>query len=730
IISMAEGNRQVDLISRDPDFQEISRKDLPTDIYDPRLRPWYTQSVAEGRTVWTDPYIFFTSQQPGITVASPVQSSDGETLGVVGVDIEFGEISNFLANLEIGQTGRAFIFDSEGAVMAFPGGLQLRESEGKLRFATVEEIGDPEALAALKTLETGEDGFIIGEEPFRRITTDGKTNLTIFTRIAEARWPWLVAVQVPEEDFIGALKDNQRSNIALAVTISGVSALIGLLIARSIIRPINALKAQSDRVAQGAFPAPRPIQTSYAELRGAGAAFARMARWLQQYRETSEAFAAKQIETSADLSRRVSERTQELTDSNTQLAREVEERRIIEKVLSKEVELHRSTSQALRAARDRAHAASRAKSRFLSNVSHEVRTPLNAILGFTALIRHNRNNPDRMEQYAEHITEAGKQLLGIMDQILDLASIEAGRNQFAIQELDAAEIVASASSQIAVLAREAGLIFRDDTDIQPGCHIRADRVRYTQVLMNVASNAIKYNRPGGTIYLRAEVLEGVLRIEIEDTGVGITPEREAEVFEPFNRLGAEATDVEGTGIGLSLSKELVERMKGQIGFTSTLGKGSTFWIDIPMRTPEDLDTHASSSPLVHPVRLLLVEPQLNSVAQLPLPPQKTEMLNVDLARNGTEAISLAARNRYDMIVVDLDLPDSHGEGLLAELRAAGIPADVPAFALTSEAVEVAEGMLRQAGFRACLTKPISLRQLYRLVEQRARLLLQDRPAAE
>ncbi|MEL6426136.1 MAG: cache domain-containing protein, partial [Pseudomonadota bacterium] len=148
IISMAEGNRQVDLISRDPDFQEISRKDLPTDIYDPRLRPWYTQSVAEGRTVWTDPYIFFTSQQPGITVASPVQSSDGETLGVVGVDIEFGEISNFLANLEIGQTGRAFIFDSEGAVMAFPGGLQLRESDGKLRFATVEEIGDPEALAA------------------------------------------------------------------------------------------------------------------------------------------------------------------------------------------------------------------------------------------------------------------------------------------------------------------------------------------------------------------------------------------------------------------------------------------------------------------------------------------------------------------------------------------------------------------------------------------------------
>ncbi|MEL6680983.1 MAG: ATP-binding protein, partial [Pseudomonadota bacterium] len=282
--------------------------------------------------------------------------------------------------------------------------------------------------------------------------------------------------------------------------------------------------------------------------------------------------------------------------------------------------------------------------------------------------------------------------------------------------------------QIAVLAREAHIAFVNEADLPAGVMLRADRVRLIQVLMNVASNAIKYNRPDGTIYLRTQMLEGVLRIEIEDTGIGISPEREAEVFEPFNRLGAEATDVEGTGIGLSLSKELVERMKGQIGFTSLAGSGTTFWIDMPMRAADPADACANGfAPLLHPVRLLIVEPQM---INLPVFGSEAEMLHVDLARSGEAAMALAAQHRYDLIIVDLELPDSHGEGLLSELRAAGIPSDVPAFALTSEPEDKASGMAIQAGFRACLTKPVSPRELYRLVEQRARILLEDRPAAE
>jgi len=250
--------------------------------------------------------------------------------------------------------------------------------------------------------------------------------------------------------------------------------------------------------------------------------------------------------------------------------------------------------------------ASRAKSDFLSGMSHELRTPLNAIVGFAELLQ--MKTPDngltvKQQDYVSHILEGGNHLLVLVTQLLDLAGIEAGRLNLSIAAIDVGIVLRYVQGLMAPIAQKAEVNFIVDVPK----HIpdaRADELRLRQVLLNFISNAIKYNNAGGEVVLTAETIADGVRFKVSDNGNGIPPDRSEELFQPFSRLGAEHSKVSGTGIGLAFSRKVVEAMGGTVGFESEVGKGSTFWVDLPAEPSAAAAVEAAQPAAEKPFRSL------------------------------------------------------------------------------------------------------------------------------
>jgi PAS domain S-box-containing protein len=390
--------------------------------------------------------------------------------------------------------------------------------------------------------------------------------------------------------------------------------------------------------------------------------------------------------------------------------------------VTRDITERRRAEEALELARQEAEQASAAKSLFLSRMSHELRTPLNAILGFAQLLELDRARAGGTDRASiEQILRAGRHLLALIDEVLDIARIEAGKLGLSIAPVTISAMVAEAVG-LSLPEAESRRIALVNTvgDLPP---VAADQRRLLQVLLNLLSNAIKYNHDGGEVLIAARVAEGRVRITVTDTGIGIEADQAGELFQPFTRLAAGAARSEGTGLGLSLSRALVEAMDGAIGYAPRAdgGEGACFWFELPLAEeaarPDPLPPAAAQASLAAPrqVTILLVEDNLanaqliEAVIARHLP--EARLVSAMQARLG---LDLARRHRPDLVLLDLHLPDRDGDWVLGEL-AADQP-ELPVILLTADAI-AAQGDWRARGAAAVLTKPIDVPALLAAMDQ-------------
>ena len=383
-----------------------------------------------------------------------------------------------------------------------------------------------------------------------------------------------------------------------------------------------------------------------------------------------------------------------------------------------------ASHNALLEAKVAAEKANHAKSEFLSSMSHELRTPLNAILGFAQVLEWGKKNPldERQKEQIHHIMKGGDHLLKLIDEVLDLAKIEAGFLTLSMEPVETKPLLDECLVVAGSLAAGREIIIQDRT-AQTLPALWTDHLRCKQAILNLLSNAVKYNRTGGTIWVDAEERDGrILRVSITDTGDGIAEDRQSELFQPFSRLGAEATETEGTGIGLALTHQLVEEMKGEISFSSTLGEGSTFWIDFPLADDDYVhETTASLNTVASKVakktfpdgeRLLLyVEDNPANLALMIDIVEDIPRLSLISAHTAELGLAMAADRKPDVIILDINLPGMNGIEAVQKLKEREATQNIPVLALSANAMPKTIEKGIQAGFRKYLTKPVNIVEL-------------------
>lgn len=401
---------------------------------------------------------------------------------------------------------------------------------------------------------------------------------------------------------------------------------------------------------------------------------------------------------------RIAERTAELEESNRSFRRAKEE---------------------AEQASAEAEQANQAKSEFLSRMSHELRTPLNAILGFGQILQMYEL-PPKAKEGVEHILAGGQHLLQLINEVLEITRSDAGRMEIALEAVSVREVVSEVAELIQPLAAEAKVALKVEPPIAPTQYVLADKQRLKQVLLNLMANAVKYNNAGGCVCVTSTLKDDdKVKIAVRDNGFGIAEVDIKKLFMPFERLGAEARQVEGTGLGLMLSKHLTEAMGGTIQVSSELAQGSTFSVEMPTSAPpvECITTKPSSFIRVQQTadervrRVLLIEDNIANYKLVEAVLEEASCIELIGAMQGSIGLDLARRQQPDLILLDLHLPDISGREVLLKLREEDRTREIPVVIVSADATLQQIDDLMAAGAHSYLTKPIDIRQLLKVVSE-------------
>jgi PAS domain S-box-containing protein len=380
----------------------------------------------------------------------------------------------------------------------------------------------------------------------------------------------------------------------------------------------------------------------------------------------------------------------------------------------------------LRNARELAEAASSAKSDFLASMSHELRTPLNAVLGFAQLLQRDKKAPlsPRQQERVGHVLKGGAHLLRLIDEVLDLSRIEAGNVTVSLEPVSLTEVIDEVLTTLETLATPAEIHITQRT--APATRVVADRTRLRQILMNFGSNAIKYGRRHGNVTFEVTSRDAYTRITVIDDGIGITHSKHDKIFQPFQRAGQETGVIEGTGIGLAITKRLAALMHGQVGFESEEGKGSSFWIDLPI---PKFDVEPAVTPRVasgeapalagegpHYV-VVYVEDNPSNIAfmeDLLADFDRVQLLTAPTAEIG---LALIRARQPNAVIMDINLPGMSGLEAMKQLRLTAETRSIPVIALSAAAMLQDAKRVSSAGFYRYLTKPVQVDELMQVLEE-------------
>jgi PAS domain S-box-containing protein len=382
----------------------------------------------------------------------------------------------------------------------------------------------------------------------------------------------------------------------------------------------------------------------------------------------------------------------------------------------------------LRKARAEAEAASSAKSEFLSSMSHELRTPMNAILGFAQLLQRDKRAPLTPAQLEKlgYVLQGGEHLLRLIDDVLDLSGIEAGRVVVSTEPVGVNEVLEEVRQTLEPMASRARITLSvQPSASQPPPQVLADRTRFTQILINFGSNAIKYGRPGGWAQISVETVGDRVRLFARDDGIGIPTEKHDKIFQPFQRAGQEAGPIEGTGIGLSITKRLAELMGGSVGFLSTPGQGSEFWVELGIhrnaRTQRDiplpvLSDSSLSNEEGDSFLAVYVEDNPSNIAFMQGVLDELPRVKLVAVPNAEQGIEVIRQLLPHVVIMDINLPGMSGYEAVRRLREFPETRDIPVVALTAAAMVGDRKRLEQAGFARYLTKPAKVDELLEALE--------------
>ena len=391
-----------------------------------------------------------------------------------------------------------------------------------------------------------------------------------------------------------------------------------------------------------------------------------------------------------------------------------------------DITARRASEEAIRKAQQVSEAANRSKSEFLSRMSHELRTPLNSVLGFGQLLEIDTLTTDQRES-VDQIMHAGRHLLGLINEVLDITRIESGKLLLSSEAVSVENLARDAIDLIRPLADQRGIAVVADWDAMAGRYVYADQQRAKQVLLNLLSNAVKYNRPHGTVAVSCMAPEETrLRISVADTGPGIRADQMGKLFAPFERLDAAQSDVEGTGIGLTLSRYLTQAMGGTLDVQSVVEQGSTFSVELPTAESPvnrferlyEAGEDASAPARAGRHTVLCIEDNPSNLTLVKRILDRRPDIDVVAATQGNQGVDLAHQLHPSLVLLDLHLPDIPGEQILHRLREDRSTSSIPVAILSADATAGQSQRLLAAGAVAFMSKPLDVAALLRLVDEK------------